>query len=65
MTRRAPWHSERPGALVYHDNDKCEDGQAIALVFRAEGTAGRPLCKACAKLDAGEGESTLFERDRW
>lgn len=64
MTRRAPWHSERPGDLVYHDNDQCADGKAVPVLFRAEGTVGRPLCKACAKFNAAEGEPSI-ERDAW
>jgi hypothetical protein len=48
--KRAPWHSTRPGDGVYHDNDECVDGRFPAL-DRAEGTAGRPLCRECARLD--------------
>lgn len=65
MTRRAPWHSERMGELVYHDNEKCTEGRSIPPLYRAEGTAGRPLCKACAKLDASDGDTLMLERDRW
>ena len=65
MTRRAPWHSERPGELVYHDNDQCTEGQRVPGLYRAEGTAGRPLCKTCATLNAAEGEPAMVERDAW
>ncbi len=51
--KRAPWHSTRPGDGVYHNNDECKDGQFPRL-YRAEGTAGRPLCRECARLDAIE-----------
>lgn len=51
--KRAPWHSTRPGDGVYHDNDGCKDGKFLPL-YRAEGTAGRPLCRECARLDAME-----------
>lgn len=65
MTRRAPWHSERPGDRVYHDNDKCAEGSSIPALYRAEGTVGRPLCKTCATLNATEGEPMLVERNQW
>jgi hypothetical protein len=50
--KKSPWHSERPGETVYHDNDKCEEGQKVPRMFWATGTDGRPLCKECARLDA-------------
>jgi len=49
--KRAPWHSTRPDDGVYHDNSACRDGQ-FPLLYRAEGTAGRPLCRECLRLDA-------------
>lgn len=49
--KRAPYYSERPGDLVYHDNDNCDDGQKVTAMYRVEGTGGRPLCKRCAQLD--------------
>jgi hypothetical protein len=51
MTRKAPFHSEKPGDSVYHNNDQCEEAKKVEPFYRAEGTAGRPLCKTCAALD--------------
>jgi hypothetical protein len=65
MTRRAPWHSERLGDLVYHDNERCAEGKGVPALYRGEGTGGRPLCKTCARLDAEQGEALRFERDGW
>jgi hypothetical protein len=35
---------------VYHNDDACPDGKRIEPRHRVNGTAGRPLCKECAKL---------------
>jgi hypothetical protein len=65
MTRRAPWHSERPGERVYHDHRECAEGKAIPPLFRGEGTAGRPLCKTCARLAASVGFAATGGWDIW
>ncbi len=55
MTKKAPWHSTRPGETVHHDNDKCTEGNNIEAHYLAQGTGGRPLCAHCKRLDdAGE-----------
>ena len=47
----APFHSARPGTRVYHDNDRCEDGQRIGLRYLADGTGtGLTHCPRCAVL---------------
>lgn len=65
MIRRAPWHSERLGDAVHHDHEGCADGQSIPPVYRAEGTAGRPLCKTCAQLAAKGGAGAKSKWDEW
>lgn len=51
MGRKPPFYSEKPGDLVYHNNDECEEARKVEPFYRAEGTGGRPLCKTCAALD--------------
>jgi hypothetical protein len=45
-----PWHStlatDRP---VYHDDARCDEGDAIALTHRRADTGGRPHCADCAR----------------
>ncbi len=57
--KRAPWYSTRHDDGVYHDNDDCVDGKFPGL-YRAEGTAGRPLCRECARLDAAVSPDSTF-----
>jgi hypothetical protein len=35
---------------VYHNDNTCADGKRIKPENKAEGTAGRPLCKECARI---------------
>ena len=35
---------------VYHDNDKCTEGNNIEKQNRVDGTGGRPRCEHCTKL---------------
>ena len=35
---------------VYHNDSACPDGKRIKPEHKKVGTAGRPLCKVCAKL---------------
>ena len=51
MARKPPFYSDKPGDLVYHNNDGCEEARQIERMFRVEGSDGRPLCKRCADLD--------------
>ncbi len=50
--QKAPWHSTRPGEAVYHDNDKCTEGNNIEDRYYEEGADNRPKCDHCARLDA-------------
>jgi hypothetical protein len=52
MAKRAPWHSARPGERVYHDNDRCLDGDTIEHYWIRHTSDGRPLCDQCAWLNA-------------
>ena len=53
MTRTPSFYSDSPDEAVYHNNDRCEDGQKIQSLHRVQGTDGRPLCRKCAALDRG------------
>jgi hypothetical protein len=52
MARVASFHSkastDRP---VYHDNDRCTEGNNIESYNRVPGTGGRPRCEHCSRLD--------------
>jgi hypothetical protein len=50
--QKSPWHSTRPGETVYHDNDKCTEGNNIEQRYFASGTGNRQKCDHCARLDA-------------
>jgi hypothetical protein len=51
MAKVAPFHSVKPGApQVYHDNDKCTEGNNIEKENKRPGTGNRPLCQHCARL---------------
>jgi hypothetical protein len=52
MPQKSPWHSTRPGETVYHDNTACTEGNNIEKRYLADGTANRPKCDHCARLDA-------------
>jgi hypothetical protein len=43
---------------VWHDNDKCEEGQKIKQENRIPGKNGRK-CRICEKLDSDIWESSL------
>lgn len=40
---------------VYHDNNRCTEGNNIEAQYRRPGTGGRPRCEHCNKL-AAEGK---------
>jgi hypothetical protein len=47
----APFHSKRESdRKVYHNNDKCTEGNNIETYNKVPGTGGRPLCTRCAEL---------------
>ena len=53
MVKVAAFHSKKPGIRpVYHDNLACPEGKKIEAQHRASGTAMRPRCERCAKLQA-------------
>jgi hypothetical protein len=51
MAKVPPFHSAlQQHRNVYHDNDKCTEGNNIEAKYRRPGTDGRPRCEHCAKL---------------
>ena len=49
----SPWYSIKiQDRNVYHDNDKCTEGNNIEAKNRRSGTGGRPKCDHCTRLDA-------------
>jgi hypothetical protein len=53
MPKKDPWHSAKPLARnVYHDNTLCTEGNNIERHYLKAGTAGRPKCEHCLRLDA-------------
>ena len=52
MAKVAPFHSNNPNLTrkVYHDNNKCTEGNNIEKKYLAKGTAGRPKCEKCKSL---------------
>jgi hypothetical protein len=51
MAKIKPFHSKKEAH--HHNNDKCGPGSEIPTHNRVEGTGNLPLCKDCAKLNAG------------
>jgi hypothetical protein len=51
----APFHSVQPGAIkVHHNQTDCVDGERIQTRYMRTGTAGLPLCPACADIAVAE-----------
>jgi hypothetical protein len=51
MGKVAPFHSKlETDRKVYHDNDKCTEGNNIERQNRVSGTGGRPRCEHCNRL---------------
>jgi hypothetical protein len=51
MAKNPPWHSACVSDRnVYHDNDKCPEGNQIAIHDHRLGTDGRPKYEQCSKL---------------
>jgi len=51
MAKVAPFHSAKPNTRnVYHDNDRCTEGNNIERQYLRSGTAGRPKCEHCQRL---------------
>jgi hypothetical protein len=49
MPKVSPFNSKKES--FYHDNSKCKLGIKIAPHNGVAGTAGKPLCKSCKKLN--------------
>jgi hypothetical protein len=51
MAKVPPFHSKKTGdPEVYHDNDRCTEGNNIEKENRVLGTGGRRRCKRCTEL---------------
>jgi hypothetical protein len=51
MAKIPAFHSKRPNdPNVYHDNNKCTEGNNIESYNRVPGTGGRRQCDHCARL---------------
>lgn len=50
--RVPPFHSKKPFTTVYHDNNRCTEGNNIEWYNRVPGTGGLKLCQHCAVLNA-------------
>lgn len=52
MAKVAPFHSTKDSdRKVHHDNNKCTEGNNIERRYLASGTAGRPKCEHCQRLN--------------
>ena len=52
MSKVAPFHSVKPNTPnVYHDNNKCTEGNNIEKENLRQGTGGRPRCHRCNELE--------------
>ena len=51
MAKVAPFHSKLSGTRVYHDNNKCTEGNNIERHNRVGGTGGKPKCDHCKRLN--------------
>ena len=49
----APFHSTKPGTDVYHNNNRCTEGNNIETRYRKSGTGGKRLCSHCKRLNQG------------
>jgi hypothetical protein len=52
MTKVPAFHSSKTGTQVYHNNDKCYDGNNIESYYWTSGTGNLRLCQTCADLNA-------------
>ena len=52
MATVSPYYSiSREDREVYHDKDRCPDGERIKPENKRSGTDGRPKCLECPKVD--------------
>jgi len=49
VAKKRPWHAKESD--VYHDNDKCTEGNNIERHNLKQGTGGNRKCKHCKDLD--------------
>lgn len=49
-----PFHSKRKEVEVYHNNNKCTEGNNIERENLRQGTGGRRLCERCKDLNREE-----------
>lgn len=49
--RVIPFHSKRKDIKVYHNNNRCTEGNNIEPWNYKRGTGGRRLCERCKKLN--------------
>ena len=47
-----PFHSKLEGTEVYHNNNKCTEGNNIEKENWVAGTGGLRLCSHCKKLNS-------------
>lgn len=47
----SPFYSKRKNLKVYHNNNKCTEGNNIERENLKQGTGGRRLCERCKKLN--------------
>lgn len=53
MAKVAPFHSVKEYTRnVHHNNNKCTEGNNIEPRYVRPGTAGRPLCEHCSRLNS-------------
>lgn len=48
----ASFHSKKYGTEVYHNNDKCTEGNNIESYNRVSGTGNLRLCEHCEELNS-------------
>lgn len=46
-----PYYSIQPGIEVYHNSNKCTEGNNIEKNNRRSGTGGKRLCDHCKRLE--------------
>ena len=47
-----PFHSKKPGTEVYHNNNRCTEGNNIEPENKVPGTGGLRLCESCKERNA-------------
>jgi len=47
----SPYYSAKPGTEVYHNSNRCTEGNNIEPENLRRGTGGHRLCSRCKKLE--------------